>query len=125
MKLHEYFEKKAGIGVLSTADSQGRVDSAIYARPHVMDDGLLAFIMTDRLTHKNIQSNPHAVYLFKEDSPGWKGKRLFLTRVREEQDTELLRSLRRRKYSPEDESRMKPLFLVFFQLDHERPLVGN
>jgi hypothetical protein len=125
MELHEYFEKKAGIGVLSTADSQGRVDSAIYARPHVMDDGLLAFIMTDRLTHKNIQSNPHAVYLFKEDSPGWKGKRLFLTRVREEQDTELLRSLRRRKYSPEDESRMKPLFLVFFQLDHERPLVGN
>jgi hypothetical protein len=125
MKLHEYFEKKAGIGVLSTADSSGKVDSAIYARPHVMDDGLLAFIMTDRLTHKNIQSNPHAVYLFKEDSPGWKGKRLFLTRVREEQDTELLRSLRRRKYSPEDESRMKPLFLVFFQLDHERPLVGN
>jgi len=125
MKLHEYFESKTGIGVLSTADSNGKVDSAIYARPHVMDDGLLAFIMTDRLTHKNIQSNPHAVYLFKENGPGWTGKRLFLTRVREEQDTDLLQSLRRRKYSPEDESGMKPLFLVFFQLDHERPLVGN
>lgn len=123
MDLHEYFESKTGIGVLSTADSQGRVDSAIYARPHVMDDGLLAFIMTDRLSHKNIQSNPHAVYLFKEIGPGWKGKRLFLTKVREEQDTELLQSLRRRKYSPHDEARMKPLFLVFFQLDHERPLV--
>ena len=118
-----YFESKTGIGVLSTADSKGRVDSAIYARPHVMDDGLLAFIMTDRLTHKNIQYNPHAVYLFKEIGPGWKGKRLFLTKVREEQDTELLQSLRRRKYSPEDEAKMKPLFLVFFQLDHERPLV--
>jgi len=125
MELHEYFESKTGIGVLSTADSSGKVDSAIYARPHVMDDGLLAFIMTDRLTHQNIQSNPHAVYLFKEDNPGWQGKRLFLTKVREEQDTELLQSLRRRKYSPEDESGMKPLFLVFFQLDHERPLVGN
>jgi hypothetical protein len=125
MNLHEYFESKTGIGVLSTADAQGRVDSAIYARPHVMDDGLLAFIMTERLTHKNIQSNPHAVYLFKEIGPGWKGKRLFLTKVREEQDTELLQSLRRRKYSPEEEAEMKPLHLVFFQLDNERPLVGN
>lgn len=125
MDLHEYFESKTGIGVLSTADAQGRVDSAIYARPHVMDDGLLAFIMTERLTHQNIQSNPHAVYLFKENGPGWTGKRLFLTKVREEQDTELLQSLRRRKYSPEEEAEMKPLHLVFFQLDNERPLVGN
>lgn len=125
MDLHEYFESRTGIGVLSTADSQGRVDSAIYARPHVMEDGLLAFIMTERLSHKNIQSNPHAVYLFKEIGPGWKGKRLSLTKVREEQDTELLQSLRRRKYSPEEEAEMKPLHLVFFQLDHERPLVGN
>jgi len=125
MDLHEYFESKTGIGVLSTADSQGRVDSAIYARPHIMDDGLLAFIMTDRLSYQNTQSNPHAVYLFKEIGPGWKGKRLFLTKVREEQDTELLQSLRRKKYSPEDEAKAKPLHLVFFQLDHERPLVGN
>jgi hypothetical protein len=125
MNLHEYFESKTGIGVLSTADAQGRVDSAIYARPHVMDDGLLAFIMTERLTHQNIQSNPHAVYLFKENGPGWTGKRLFLTKVREEQDTELLQSLRRRKYSPEEEAEMKPLHLVFFQIDNERPLVGN
>lgn len=125
MDLHEYFESKTGIGVLSTADSQGRVDSAIYARPHVLEDGLLAFIMSERLSHKNVQSNPHAVYLFKEIGPGWKGKRLFLTKVREEQDTELLQTLRRRKYSPEEETEMKPLHLVFFQLDHERPLVGN
>jgi hypothetical protein len=125
MDLREYFENNNGIGVLSTADSDGRVDSAVYARPHVMEDGSLAFIMTDRLSHRNVQSNPHAVYLFKETGPGWKGKRLFMTKVREEQDTELLHSLRRRKYSPEDEAGMKPLFLVFFRLDRERPLVGG
>ena len=125
MDLHEYFENRNGIGVLSTADSKGRVDSAIYARPHVMEEGLLAFIMTDRLSHANLQSNPHAVYLFKEIGPGWKGKRLFITRVREEKDTELLQSLRRRKYSPDDEAEMKPLYLVFFQLDRELPLVGE
>ena len=31
-----------------------------------MDDGTLAFIMRDRLTHQNITENPHAAYLFVE-----------------------------------------------------------
>jgi hypothetical protein len=78
--------------------------------------------MRDRLTHHNLQSNPHALFLFKEDGPGYKGKRLFLTKVREEQDTELLESLRRRQYINEkDEAK----FLVFFQLDKELPLIGG
>ncbi len=64
MKLKEYFASKKGVGVISTSDNQGRVDSAIYARPHVMNDGSLAFIMRERLTHKNIGENPFAVYLF-------------------------------------------------------------
>lgn len=125
MDLHEYFENKNGMGVLSTADSSGRVDAAVYARPHVMEDGSLAFVMADRLSHKNLESNPHAIFLFRETGPGWAGKRLTLTKVREEKDTEKLESLRRRKYSPEDEARMKPLYLVYFQLDQERPLVGD
>ena len=99
----------------------GKVDAAIYARPHFMDDGTLAVIMRDRLTHHNLQSNPHAAFLFMEEGPGYKGKRLFLTKVNEEQDTELLHSLRRRQY-PSDKEEHK--FLVFFKLDKELPLVG-
>ena len=64
MQLQEYFENASGVGVMSTADSGGKVDSAIYARPHVMADGTIAFIMRDRLTHPNLQENPYAVYLF-------------------------------------------------------------
>jgi hypothetical protein len=45
MQLREYFESKKGVGVMSTADLQGRVNAAIYARPHVMDDGTIAFII--------------------------------------------------------------------------------
>jgi hypothetical protein len=45
--------------VLATADGDGKVNSSVYARPHMMEDGSLAFIMRDRLTLKNIQSNPH------------------------------------------------------------------
>jgi len=122
MNLSEYFEMTKGVGVLSTADSDGRVDAAIYARPHFVDDGTLAFIMRDRLTHHNLQSNPYATYLFKEDGVGYHGKRLFMSKVREEQNSELLESLRRRKAAyGNDEDR----FLVFFKLDKERPLVGD
>ena len=122
MKLDEYFNLKKGLGVLSTADGDGKVNAAIYARPHLMEDGSLAFVMRDRLSHHNLQSNPHATYLFKEKGPGYSGKRLFLTRVGEEENTELLESLRRRKSTyGNGEDR----FLVFFKLDKELPLVGD
>ena len=121
MDLKQYFEDTQGTGVLSTADSDGKVDAAIYARPHFMDNGTIAMIMRDRLTHHNLESNPHACYMFIEKGPGYKGKRLFLTKVREEQDGDLLQSLRRRQYIREtDESK----FLVFFTIDKELPLVG-
>ena len=121
MTLKSYFENTEGKGILATADSDGKVDTAIYARPHFMDDGTIALIMRDRLTHHNLESNFHACYMFIEKGPGYKGKRLFLTKLREEQDSELLASLRRRQYINEkDESK----FLVFFQIDKELPLVG-
>ena len=122
MSLKNYFETTKGLGVLSTADSEGKVDSAIYARPHFMEDGTLALIMRDRLTHHNLQSNPHAMYLFKEECSGYKGKRLFLTKVGEEQNTERLESMRRRKSAYGND---KNRFLVFFKLDKELPLIGD
>jgi len=125
MDMKTYFEKTQGVGVLSTADRNGKVDAAIYARPHVMEDGSLAFIMRDRLTHTNIQANPHAAYLFMEKTPGYRGKRLFLTKVREEQDSELLRSLRRRTYPEDAAGTGESKFLVFFKVDQELPLVGD
>lgn len=121
MELKDYFKNTKGTGVMATADGDGKVDAAIYARPHFMEDGTLAFIMRDRLTHHNLQSNDSATFLFIEDGPGYKGKRLFLTKVREEQDSELLYSLRRRQY-PNDKGEAK--FLVFFKLEKELPLVG-
>ncbi len=120
MDLKGYFEGTAGRGVLATADSQGKVDVALFARPHAMDDRTVAFIMPDRLTHNNLQSNPYAAYLFMEDGGGWKGVRLFLKKLREEKDSELLRSLRRRKYRDEQEGR----YLVFFHVEKVLPLVG-
>jgi Pyridoxamine 5'-phosphate oxidase len=124
-ELKDYFENTNGHGVLATADTDGRLNQAVFARPHVMADGTAAFIMPHRLTHKNLQENPHASYLFLESGPGYKGKRLYLTKVREEQDTELLYSLRRRTYPAEQDKLAGPRFLVFFQVDLVLPLIGT
>ena len=123
-ELKDYFENIKGTGVLSTSDKDGKVDSAVYSRPHVMDDGTMAFIMRDRLSHKNVTENPRAAYLFVEEGKGYRGKRFFLTMEREEVDSELLYELRRRSYPPEKDRR-DPKFLVFFSVDEELPLVGS
>ena len=122
--LQNYFDNVIGHGVLATADAKGLLNQAVFARPHVMEDGTAAFIMPHRLTHKNLQENSHAAYLFMESGPGYKGKRLYLTKVREEQDTELLYSLRRRTYPEEKEKLEGPRFLVFFRIDQVLPLIG-
>ena len=121
MNLSEYFENAKGVGVLGSADADGRVDVAIYARPHVIDEQTVAFIMADRLTHQNVQSNPHAAYLFKEEGKGYKGKRFFLTKIKEETDKALIDSLRRKKY---DEAKDKQDYLVYFRIDQVLPLLG-
>jgi hypothetical protein len=54
MTLKEYFESVNGTGVLSTADSTGKVDATIYSIPHIFDDETLAFVMRERLTHLNL-----------------------------------------------------------------------
>ena len=123
MNLSEYFEKAEGLGVLSTADASGHVDTAIYARPHVMDDQAVAFIMADRKSHHNLQSNPHAAYLFKEEGNGYSGLRLYLTKTDEEKNSERMRSLIRRKGYAEDEG--SDLYLVSFRVDKLLGLTGS
>jgi hypothetical protein len=125
MDVNEYFDKTKGRGVLATADADGRVDAAVYARPKVLDGETIAFIMRDRLTHANVGTNPHAAYLFMEEgSGGYKGVRLFLTKLSEEQDTERLYELRRRDHNEIRETREErgPLLLVTFKVDNVLPL---
>jgi len=120
MKISEYFKTAKGRGVMATADSSGKVDVAIYAVPHVIDEGTIAFIMTDKLTHQNLQSNPHAAYLFTEEEEKFKGMRLFLTKVREEKDSEKLEQIRRKEY-PNLKGKE---FLVYFKVEKVVPLIG-
>ncbi len=120
MSLKDYFEEVKGVGILSTADDKGEVDAAIYATPHVIDEKTIAFIMRDRLSHHNVSKNPKACYLFIENSQGYVGKRLFLSKIREEKNSEQLYSMRRRKYKSDSS---EDLFLVYFTIEEELPLI--
>lgn len=124
MDLNAYFENARGLGVLATADASGKVNVAVYARPHILEDGSIAMIMRDRLTRHNLLSNPHAAYLFKEEGAGYKGKRLHLTKVKEEEESELLQELARRRPSKGKDNGEDQKYLVTFQLDKELPLIG-
>jgi len=128
MTLREYFQNTKGIGVLSTADADGKVNAAIYSRPHFLsdDDGQVAFIMNDRLSHDNVSSNPHAAFLFVEEGGGYAGKRMALMKTSEETDPDRIQSIRRRNLPPEcDKGGTKKKFLVHFRVDGIRPLIGE
>lgn len=125
MDMESYFKNAEGFGLLATAGADGAVDAAIYAKPHFVEDGHVAFIMADRLSHKNVSENPKAAYTFVERGEGYKGKRLYLTRTAEETDPDKIAAVRRRPLPAECEARGEKRFLVTFRVDEVRPLVGD
>lgn len=125
MDIKKYFETANGTGVLSTADSEGRVNSAIYGRPHVFDDGTIAFLMRKKLTHHNLKSNPHASFLFHESGPGYKGIRLYLKKIKEETDSPLIEKMTRGSLTPEEDKAKGPKYLVHFNIEKILPLIGS
>jgi hypothetical protein len=124
MALSDYFEATKGIGVLATADSKGKVNAALYARPHFTDEDTAVFLMDDRLTHKNLSSNPNATYLFVESGPGFKGKRIYLTRKHEEEDPEFIDALRRRHCGMCEKAKYTAKYVAHFHIDKVLPLIG-
>ena len=125
MTLKEYFNNTRGTGVLATADSEGRTDAAIYSRPHIMDDGSLAFIMRERLSLKNLQSNPYATFLFMEQAAHLNGIRLFIKKTGEDTNDELISRMTRRNLTPEEDKAAGPKHIVYFSLGKILSLVGG
>jgi hypothetical protein len=125
MTLKEYFHNTKGTGVLATADSEGRTDAAIYSRPHIMDDGNLAFIMRERLSFNNLQSNPYVTFLFMEHGAHLKGMRLFMKKTAEDNNEELISSMTRRNLTPAEDKAAGPKHIVYFSLEKILALVGG
>jgi hypothetical protein len=123
MSLGDYFDQTKGRGVLATADAAGKVNAAIYARPYLTDENTAVFIMAEHLTHENLKSNPWATYLFMEEGAGYKGKRLYLKKVTEEQNDELVSTICRKcDYSHYPEHTR---YVVHFTVEKVLPLIGD
>ena len=126
MKLSEYFENATGHGVMATSGSDGKVDVAVYSRPHFIEEDTVAYIMTDKLTHNNLQSNPHAAYIFIESEEKYNGRRLYLTKLKEDTDPEVIDKIRWRKtYTIPEDQKGEKRFLVYFKIDKVLPLIGE
>jgi hypothetical protein len=127
MDLKGYFSKKDGLGILSTVDEKGVVNSAVYSKPHVIDDAVVAFIMGDKRTHANLKASPYAVFLFKEEGPGFRGKRIYLKKAHELTNKDLISRTCKREYSGPycEPYYLKNCFLVSFIVESIRPLVGD
>ena len=127
MSLKDYFENARGMGVLATADADGKVNVAVYARPHFLDasdENTASFIMNERLSYANIQANPNAAYLFTEEGDEYVGKRLSLTKIGQNDDQEEIKPLRRRNL-PDECYEGKTQHLVHFRIERVRPLIGT
>ena len=123
MNLDEYFESAKGRGVLATADKDGQVNLAMYARPYFMDDDTVTFIMAERLTHENLKSNPCAAYLFSEEEQKYQGKRIYLKKTKEEKNPDLIAQICRKcDYSHYE---TKNRYVVYFNIEKVLPLIGS
>ncbi|MBN1972630.1 MAG: pyridoxamine 5'-phosphate oxidase family protein [Sedimentisphaerales bacterium] len=125
MDLRKYFEKAEGIGILATSDSDGSVDIAIYAKPEVVNDSTIAFVMKERLSHQNLRTNLNAAYMFIEKGEGYKGQRLYLTKLREEINASVVQEFIKRQPVIADANDDSTKFLVYFHVENAYPLVGE
>ena len=80
-RLIEYFNKQPRLGVISTSSKDGKVDSAVYGSPQMIDDRTVIVALAQGRTFANLRENPNAVYMIMEPGTGildWKGVRVYL-----------------------------------------------
>ena len=123
MSLAQYFQETEGTGILATSDGEGNVNTAVYSRPYVIEENKIAFSMLEKTSYANIQSNPKACYMFIEKGPGHNGKRLYLKKIEEETNQELIEEIKSRHPRRHKSKTDQPRHFVYFSIDNTRPLV--
>jgi hypothetical protein len=115
--------KPGGRGVIGTATKAGVVNMAVYAVPHIVDNGTVAWGMTDGRTWNNVRENPNASYAYFAPGEGFRGARLTLSLSRTEDSGEMLEKIRERTgaSSPGNPEAIK--HVAYFKVVETRPLV--
>ena len=123
MNLAELFPE-GGRGIIGTADANGVVNLAIFAIPHVVNEGTLAWGFTEGRSISNLRANPHASYLYLAPSRGYSGWRLSLTLQKEEREGDLLEKIKQQAaQSAGSVAGAAVKQVVLFTVDEVRPLM--
>ena len=80
-QLIEYFNKRPRLGTLSTADRSGKVNSAYFGSPQMVDEKRIMMGLGRNRTFANLQENPQAVFMVMEPGESfmdWKGVRIYV-----------------------------------------------
>jgi hypothetical protein len=92
--LIEYFNKAPRLGTLTTSSKDGKVDSAVFGSPQMLDEKTVLMATANNRTFANLLENPYAMYMIIEQclgspdegmnmEPGssimdWKGVRVYM-----------------------------------------------
>jgi hypothetical protein len=80
-ELMSIFNKRPRIGTLSTANTRGEVNVAVFGSPQMIDENTVVMGIGENRSFSNLRENPRAVFMVVE--PGgtimdWKGARVYL-----------------------------------------------
>jgi hypothetical protein len=125
-KLMEYFNKQPRIGALSTASRDGKVDSACFGSPRMIDEKTVVMTVRNARTFANLQENPNAVFMIIEPgktSPEWKGVRVYLKLTGYETSGEKVEAARKAVAQRVSEEAAKAMHaLLTLEIQDVRPL---
>ena len=68
--LIDYFNKSPKLGVLSTSSTDGKVNSAVFGSPQMIDEKTVIAATADNRTFANLQENPYALYTIMSQREG-------------------------------------------------------
>jgi hypothetical protein len=125
-QLMEYFNKQPRLGILSTADKTGKVDSGYFGSPRMTDEKTVVMGLGKGRTFTNLQENPRACFLIMEPGsklPEWKGVRVYLKMTDCQTSGEKLDTIKSRIAEAAGENAAKMIHAaITFEIEEIRPL---
>lgn len=126
-RLRMLLDSPGRAGVLSTADSQGEVNAAVFGSARLTEEGNLLLALGENRSLRYLRANPRAVFTLCEPGPhplAWQGARLYLEVIRIDTEGDLLGKLRDeiRRFAGEGAAR-RIRAAVTFRIVNLRPLV--
>jgi len=125
-RLIEYFNKQPRLGTLSTSDKTGKVNSAYFGSPRMVDEKTVFMGLGNNRTFANLQDNPHAMFMVMEAGNtimDWKGVRLYVAMTECQTSGEKLDDMRATIAKHAGESASKMIHAaVTFEIQEIRPL---